>query len=216
MREEVIETIAREKIVAIIRGVPRDRTAPLLSALYAGGIRVAEITFDPAGGIPDVETASLIGEMAAAFRGKMVIGAGTVLSPEQADLVADVGGAFTVSPDTCAAVIDRSRERDLVSIPGAMTPSEIAAACRAGADFVKLFPAAVCGPEYVKMVKAPFAGVRLLAFGGIGAGDMAAYLAAGASGFGIGAGIVDPTLLQGGDLAAITARAQAYVQVLGN
>ncbi len=210
-REAVLAAIAEEKLIVIVRGVSADRLIPLAEAMYAGGVRLLEVPYSADGRVSDEETAEEIGMLVSHFAGRMYIGAGTVLTERQVELTAAAGGRFIISPNTSAAVIARTRALGLVSLPGAMTPTEIEAAHEAGADLVKLFPAGTLGPDYVKAVRAPLSHIGLLAVGGVDKENAAAYLAAGALGIGVSSGIVDKRLLASGDLAGITRLAAAYV-----
>ena len=216
MRNEVIEAVKREKLIVIVRGVERERLIPLAEAMYEGGIRLLEITFSQDGSTPDTETADRIRMLAEAMKGRMYIGAGTVTSPEQVDLVKEAGGLFIISPDTYDEVIKRTRELELVSMPGAFTPSEAMAAHRAGADFVKLFPLGELGASYLKAVKAPLSGINFLAVGGVDLDSIPSLLKAGASGFGLGSNIVKSSLVKEGKYAELTELARAYVRAVAD
>ena len=216
MRNEVIEAVKREKLIVIVRGVERERLIPLAEAMYEGGIRLLEITFSQDGSTPDIETADRIRMLAEAMKGRMYIGAGTVTSPEQVDLVKEAGGLFIISPDTYDEVIKRTRELELVSMPGAFTPSEAMAAHRAGADFVKLFPLGELGASYLKAVKAPLSGINFLAVGGVDLDSIPSLLKAGASGFGLGSNIVKSSLVKEGKYAELTELARAYVRAVAD
>lgn len=211
MREQVIDLIKKEKLVTIVRGVQKDKLIPLAEAMYAGGIRLLEITFSADGKISDEETAENIKMLAEHFEGRMYIGAGTVLTESQVQHTKDAGGKFIISPDTNGDVIQKTRELGLVSMPGALTPTEVQAAHRFGADFVKLFPVNSLGAEYVKAIKAPLSHIELLAVGGVHEGNMAEYLEAGVSGFGIGSNIIDKKALAEDNYDAITELAKKFV-----
>jgi 2-dehydro-3-deoxyphosphogluconate aldolase/(4S)-4-hydroxy-2-oxoglutarate aldolase len=214
MRNNIINTIEKEKIITIVRGVEKDRLIPFAEAVYAGGIRLIEITYSANGDISDEETAKNIEMLAKHFDDRMLVGAGTVLSEKQVALTKNAGGCFIISPDTYENVIAKTRELEMVSIPGALTPSEVQAAHRYGADFVKLFPVTSLGTEYVKAIKAPLSHIKMLAVGGINEKNMRDYLDAGASGFGIGSNIVNKKLIQSGDFDAIRALAEKYTAVI--
>lgn len=214
MRECVIETVLKEKIVAIVRSVEKEKLIDLAKAMYDGGIRLLEITYDATGKISDEETAERIAMLCNHFKDTMYIGAGTVITEKQVELTAQAGGLFIISPDSNESVIRKTRELNLVSMPGALTPTEIQTAHRAGADFVKLFPVTNMGTSYVKAVKAPLSHVKLLAVGGIDEGNMDEYLKAGVCGFGIGSNIIDKKALSENDFEAITKLAQKYVSVV--
>ena len=214
MRNAIISAVESEKLIVIVRGIGREKLIPLAEALYRGGIRLLEVTYSADGRVSDEETAKCIGMLAEHFQGRMFIGAGTVLTEEQVERTKSVGGCFIISPDTNAEVIQKTRALEMVSIPGALTPTEIRQAQLAGADFVKLFPVTSLGASYVKAVRAPLSNVRLLAVGGIDENNMEEYLAAGACGFGISSGIVNMKLLDAGDYEGITALAKKYTAVI--
>ena len=213
-RADAIAAIESGKVITIVRGVARDRLIDLAEAMYRGGIRLLECTFDASGKTSDDEIASNIAMLVEHFGDRMLIGAGTVLTERQVRLTKEAGGRFIISPDTNADVIARTVAEGLVAIPGALTPTEVAAAWRAGADFVKLFPIAAMGSSYVKDLKAPLSHVRLLAVGGINEHNAAEYLAAGVCGIGIGSGIVDKKMLANGDFDGITRLAQKYMSLV--
>lgn len=214
MRECVIDAVLNEKIVAIVRGVEKEKLINLAEAMYDGGIRLLEITYDATGKVSDEETAECIAMLSNHFKGKMFIGAGTVISEKQVELTAKAGGLFIISPDSNECVIKKTRELNLVSMPGALTPTEIQTAHRAGADFVKLFPITNMGTSYVKAVKAPLSHVKFLAVGGIDENNMSDYLKAGVCGFGIGSNIIDKKSLAENDFESITKLARKYVSVV--
>lgn len=210
MKNRVIEKILEEKIIAIVRGIDSDKLIPMTEAMYEGGIRLLEITYSADGRVSDEETAENICRLAEHFEGRMFIGAGTVITESQVELTAKAGGKFIISPDTYEGVIRKTNELGLVSIPGALTPTEIQNAHRFGADFVKMFPITNMGVEYVKAVKAPLSHIRLLAVGGIDENNMSEYLRAGVCGFGIGSNIVNKKLIDAGDFDGIAQLAKKY------
>ena len=135
--KETIEHISDHKIIMIVRGVPTDRLIPLGEAVWRGGIRMMECTYDASGITSDEVTAERIALLSKHFEGRMAIGAGTVLKKSQIALTKAAGGQFIISPDTNEEIIKETKKAGLVSIPGALTPSEATTAHRAGADFVK-------------------------------------------------------------------------------
>ena len=214
MRDQIIQTIESEKIITIVRGIEREKLVSLAEAMYNGGIRLLELTYDATGAVSDEQTAKNIEMLAEHFEGKMYIGAGTVITEKQVELTKSAGGLFIISPDTYGAVIDKTRKLEMVSMPGALTPTEIQAAHRYGADFVKLFPVTSLGIDYVKAVKAPLSHIKLLAVGGINENNMSDYLKAGISGFGIGSNIVDKKLVEANDFSGISLLAEKYTRVI--
>ena len=207
-----IKAIEESKIIVIVRGVEREKLIPLAQAMYDGGIRLVEFTYDASGKISDEEIAENIQMVSEHFAGKMVIGAGTVLTEKQVELTQKAGGKFIISPDTYPEVIKKTKELGLVSIPGAFSPTEISMAKRLGADFVKVFPVNYLGSRYIKDLKAPLSNVKLLAVGGITADNLCEYLDAGASGVGIGSGVVNKVKIAENDWASITEFAKKYTE----
>lgn len=212
MQEYVIRKIEVEKIITIVRGVAKEKLIPLAQAMYDGGIRLIECTYDASGKISDEEMSDNIAMLADHFGSKMLVGAGTVLTERQVELTKTAGGSFIISPDTNPDIIKKTKDLQLVSIPGALTPSEIAAAHRAGADFVKVFPANTMGSRYIKEVKAPLSNIKLLAVGGINPDNMKEYFDAGACGIGVGSSIVDKKMINNNDFAGITKLAKLYTE----
>lgn len=214
MKNNVINSILENKIVVIVRGVAKEKLIPLAEAMYAGGIRLLEITYSATNSPTHEETAECIRMLAEHFDGRMFIGAGTVLNEKQVELTKNAGGKFIISPDVNENVIKKSVELGLVSMPGALTPTEITTANRAGADFVKLFPITSLGLDYVKAVRAPLSHVKLIAVGGIHDMNMKDYLNAGVCGFGIGSNIIDKKLIEAEDYNGITELAKKYVSAI--
>ena len=206
------ELFSQTKVIAILRDVPSDILTDVLDALYEGGVRLAEITFDRTGATPDSVTAENIARAVRHTDGKMLIGAGTVLTCEQVALTREAGGRFIISPDTCPEVIRTTKENGLLSLPGAMTMSEVCTALRSGADYVKLFPADTLGIPFIKALLAPLRGTKLIAVSGVTPQNIPEYLAAGCVGVGIGSGIVNTALCKARDFDAIEMRAKAYIE----
>ena len=182
----IIDKILSEKVIMIVRGVQINKLIDLAEAMWRGGIRVMECTYDASGKIPDEEIARAIESLADHFGEKMLIGAGTVLTKRQVQLTADAGGKFIISPDTNEEIIQETKKLGLISISGALTPSEATVAHRAGADFVKLFPISQFGAGYVKALCAPLSHIRFLAVGGVRSENLLDYLNNGACGIGMG------------------------------
>ena len=207
-RQQIIENILENKLIVIVRGLEKEKMLPLAEAMYAGGIRLMEITYAADGSVPEETTAESIRLIRENFA--MSVGAGTVLTKRQVELTKAAGGGFIISPNVCESVIRRTRELDMVSIPGAMTPTEIQQAHLLGADFVKLFPAAQLGTDYIKAIRAPLSHIRMLAVGGIDYPDLQSYMKAGICGFGMGSNIVDKQAIARGDYAYITELARRF------
>lgn len=210
-KEVFFSDFAQHPVIAILRSVERSCLLPLAQALYEGGIRYAEIPFCPTDNEDDSETAASISLLADAMEGKMHIGAGTVVSEWQLESAASCGAQFIVSPNTDTGIIKRTVEMGLVSVPGAMTPTEILKAHDAGADLVKIFPYNVLGPGYFQSMAAPLGHIPMLAVGGVCGENFRQALEAGAVGVGVGAYLSDPAVLAKGDYAEIMRRAREFV-----
>ena len=200
------EALASVPIIAIVRGVEPDQAVSIGEALYDQGVRAMEVPLN------SPEPLESIRRLAIRFKGQMMVGAGTVLSVDDVAAVKAVGGQFIVSPNTDAAVIGASLALGLDALPGFSTPTEAFAAIAAGARFLKLFPASSYGSAHVKAIRAVLPqAVKVIAVGGIGPDDMAAWLEAGASGFGLGSELYKP----GMSPAEVGMRAAACVAALG-
>lgn len=194
--------IAQCPLVAILRGITPDEAEAVGVALIEAGVRIIEVPLNS----PDPLTS--IARLAGRFGEEALIGAGTVIDPQDVARVADAGGRLIVSPNTDAGVIGATVTAELVSAPGYFTPSEAFTAIQAGAHALKLFPAEAASPAVVKAQRAVLpSGVPLLVVGGITGEVMPTYLAAGASGFGLGSALYAP----GRTAHDVGARARAFV-----
>ncbi len=174
-------------VVAIIRGVRPDEALAIGQAIADSGIRIIEVPLNSPEPLKSIE------KLATAMGDEYVIGAGTVVTPDDAKAVADVGGQIIVSPNTDIAVIDQTLASGLVPMPGWATASDAYTAYNAGARYLKLFPAGTYGIGHVKATRTVLPDdVRLLSVGGVGAGEVKEWLAAGIDGFGIGSELYKP------------------------
>jgi 2-dehydro-3-deoxyphosphogluconate aldolase/(4S)-4-hydroxy-2-oxoglutarate aldolase len=214
MKNEIIESVLKKKIIAIIRGFAPDICLHLAEAFAKGGIAFVEVTFNQKSPETRKDTAAAIKAISDRFKGDVRVGAGTVLSLEQLDLCEQAGGEYMIAPNVNEALIRECVGRGLVAMPGAMTPSEAVSAHEAGADFVKIFPAGSFGSGYVKALAAPLSHIRFLAVGGVDEHNMKDYLAAGVKGFGISSSIVNKKMIESGDFDGITALARIYTDAL--
>ena len=213
-KANIIEAIKQEKIIAILRGLNEEELINTVAAMEKGGVYFAEVTFNSKGEPDDETTAGYIRTLAKRFAGKVHVGAGTVLTERQAILAAKAGAEFIISPDANPKVIRKTVKLGMVSIPGALTPSEAMTAYGAGADFVKLFPIAELGIPYLKAITAPLSQIPFLAVGGVDENNIADFIRAGACGAGIGNGIVNKQLIKAGDFEGITRLAEKYASAL--
>jgi len=190
------------KIIAILRGITPDEAEPITEALLEAGIDRIEVPLNS----PDPFTS--IKRMVDAFGQTALIGAGTVLSPDDVQRLHRIGAGMVVSPDCNPRVIVATKQLGLQSYPGVMTPTECFTALRNGADGLKLFPGSLIGPDGLKAIKAVLPeGTETYAVGGAGPVNFADWFAAGVDGFGIGSALYKP----GATVDDITARAQDIV-----
>ena len=205
------EWLMKNKLVAISRKVAKEDIKNTAKALYEGGIRSLEITFDQSNPNCIEETVRSIEIVREVMGERMMIGAGTVLNVEQAIAAAKAGASFVLSPDTNVKVIDKVKDLGLISVPGAMTPSEIMVAWNHGADIVKLFPAGILTLAYYKAIKGPISHVPLMAVGGVGLENMKSFLDAGFCSCGIGSNIVRNDLIASKRFNDLTNLAKEYL-----
>ena len=212
MRETIIQEVLNHKIIAIVRGMDKEQTVNIAKALYAGGIRFIEVTFNQKKPDEFYKTADSIRAIREAMGDKMYVGAGTVTSVELVDMAAEAGALYMISPDMDEAVIKRTRELGLVSMPGAYTATEAKKAYNAGADFVKLFPCIGDAPAYVKALCAPLSHIPFLAVGGVDANNANAFIKAGAVGVGVGSSLVNKKWIDAGEYEKITEEAKKMIE----
>jgi len=196
----VVDRIREIGIVPVIRATSADEALHAVEAIREGGINVLEITMTVPNAIQTIKTlARRIGDDA-------LIGAGTVIDSDTARAFVDAGAQFIVSPALDVPTIETCRILDVPIFPGALTPTEVLTAWKAGADAVKVFPAnAVGGATYIKSLKAPLPQIELIPTGGVSLKNIAELIQAGALAVGVGADLVK------GDAASITAKAREYV-----
>ena len=212
MRNAIIEKVLNKKIIAIVRGVYEEDCLNLAQALYEGGIELLEVTFDQSKPELLSRTSDTIRMLVEKFKGKMMFGAGTVTSLEMLDLAKEAGAQFIVSPNTDETIIKATVEKGLVSMPGALTPSEIFNAHKFGADFVKVFPVGNLGAEYIKAVRGPLNHIKLLAVGGVNEKNIGTFIKFGAAGAGVGGNLVNKEWIANGEFDKITNLAKEFVE----
>jgi 2-dehydro-3-deoxyphosphogluconate aldolase/(4S)-4-hydroxy-2-oxoglutarate aldolase len=207
-KAQVLERIRSGGLVPVIRAQSADEAAQAAGAIQAGGVTVLEITMTVPGAVDVIRDVAGRG-------GDALVGAGTVLDPEAARACMDAGARFIVSPSLNLDTIALCNEAGVAVLPGALTPTEVVTAWRAGADLVKVFPAgAVGGPSYIKALKAPLPQIDLVPTGGVNLKTAGDFIRNGASALGVGADLVDVKALRRGEAATITEKAREYVRVV--
>ncbi len=212
MRREIIERVKDKKLIVIVRGVYGEDCLKLAKALYEGGIELMEVTFDQSSTENQKKTADTIRLINEEMQGRVIMGAGTVTAPEMLEEAYNAGAKFIVSPDTNPEIISATVAKGMVSMPGAMTPTEILTAYNVGADFVKVFPVSNLGPAYIKALRAPLNHIPLLAVGGVNEKNIGEFIKAGACGAGVGGNLVNKEWIANGEFDKITDLAREFLR----
>ncbi|MFI1658202.1 bifunctional 4-hydroxy-2-oxoglutarate aldolase/2-dehydro-3-deoxy-phosphogluconate aldolase [Streptomyces sp. NPDC020472] len=199
--------LAAMPVVAILRSGSADRFPEVADTLRQGGVRAIEFTLTTPGVL------AALREYTQDLPDGLTLGAGTVTTPREAEAAVAAGAEYLITPATQPEVIAEARRLGVPVLPGALTPTEILTAWYAGASMVKLFPAAVGGPEYLRAVRAPLPGVPLVPTGGIGLDDAPGYLRAGATALGMGSPLVGDAC-ESGDLSALADRTARLVDLV--
>jgi 2-dehydro-3-deoxyphosphogluconate aldolase / (4S)-4-hydroxy-2-oxoglutarate aldolase len=204
-RAAVTAQIEALGVVAVIRLKDPGKLQASVDAMAEGGVRALEVTMTVPGAV------ELIRVLARSLPGGFLLGAGTVTDPVTARAVIDAGASFVVGPVFRPEVIAACHERDVPVMPGCFSPTEILAAHDAGADIVKLFPATMLGPQFVKDVRAPLPQVKLMPTGGVTLDNAGEWIRAGAVAVGLGSSLLDAAAIDGGRFDVITANARRVV-----
>lgn len=209
MREETKNTLEQVGLIPVLRASSVELGHALVDAMMDGGITVVEVTMT----VPNALT--LLRELKQRHGTKLLLGSGTVTDATQAEATIDAGAEFVVSPSLHLDVIAKTKELGRVSIPGALTPSEVITASRAGADYVKVFPcSAMGGANYLKSLLAPFPELKLIPTGGVTLQTALDFLKAGAKALGVGTDLVNPAAIAEGKPENVTNTARAYLEVI--
>lgn len=211
-----IEKIKEGKVIAIVRGISSEQIRPLADAIYQGGVSCIEVTFDQSSEEAREDTLKSISILANEYAGKICVGAGTVMNIKQVWEAIGAGAEYIISPNVDERVIKKTKELGKVSIPGALTPTEVALAYELGADIVKIFPAANLGPSYIKALKSPLKHIPMTAVGGVNPENCVQFFEAGCIGVGCGGNLVSKKLVEEGRFDIISDTARAYMEALKN
>lgn len=209
MSAEIKAEIERVGLVPVLRAPSEAAGHALVEAMIAGGVTVVEVTMTVPGAI------DLLRTLKQKYGSRLLLGSGTVTTAAQAAATIEAGAEFVVSPSLHPEVIAKTKELGKVSIPGALTPTEVITAWNAGADYVKIFPcSAVGGASYLKALLAPFPALQLIPTGGVTQQTAADFLKAGARALGVGADLVNAKAIAEGRPEIVTNAARAYLEII--
>lgn len=209
---DIKNKIINQKIIAIIRGIEEYKILKTIDSLVEGGIELLEITLNQDSEEKCLKTIKLIQLVREKFADEICLGAGTVITEEQVERVIDAGAEYIISPNTDINVIRKTKNLNKISIPGAYTPSEIVTAYDSGADFVKIFPAASLGPDFIKSVLGPLSNIPLLAVGGVNLANITNFIKAGVVGVGVGGGLIDKHAIKNGEFDILKENAKSFIE----
>jgi 2-dehydro-3-deoxyphosphogluconate aldolase / (4S)-4-hydroxy-2-oxoglutarate aldolase len=208
-KDEVLATIKRGGIIPVLRTNSADDALTIAEELQRAGLTAVEIPLTVPGAV------EVIAELASRFGHQLLVGAGTVLDTGAAAACVAAGARFIISPSLELEVVDYCNEAEVAVMPGALTPTEIVAASRAGADMVKIFPcSALGGASYLKAIKAPLPHIEVVPTGGVSLETAASFIKAGAAALGVGGDLVDIEALRSGKTEIIGARARRYLEIV--
>lgn len=209
-RQRILDRIVGHRLIAIVRVTAADQLLPIAEALHAGRLEVVEFTLTTPGVLEKLRAARQ------RFADALILGVGSVLSADMAQGAIEAGAQFAVAPHFDPGIIQLCHQDryNVPVIPGALTPTEILAAWQAGADLIKVFPASLGGPRYIREVLAPLPQVRLVPTGGVTLENAVEFLSAGAVVVGVGSGLVDKAAVAARDWPALTERARQFAALL--
>jgi 2-dehydro-3-deoxyphosphogluconate aldolase/(4S)-4-hydroxy-2-oxoglutarate aldolase len=205
VRQRILEIV----IIPVVRASSAREAIMAVEAVTAGGIPIAELTMTVPGAI------GVIAELVKTMGKDTIVGAGTVLDAETAQRCMDAGAEFIVSPGFDLETVRSVKQQDKLVMAGALTPTEVITAWKAGSDFVKIFPCGnLGGPKYIRALKGPLPQVPMVPTGGVTLETAADFIRAGADALGIGGELVSPAVLESGDVSEITRTARHFLEVI--
>jgi 2-dehydro-3-deoxyphosphogluconate aldolase/(4S)-4-hydroxy-2-oxoglutarate aldolase len=204
---EVLKAIQETGVVAIARGTTIEQMNRIVDALYRGGVRIIEVAFNTP------NASEIIRNLTKLYSDKMIIGAGTVLDAPTARTAILSGAQFVLSPSLHSDVIQMSNKYNVLAVPGVFTPTEAVTAWELGARVIKVFPAGILGPNYIKQLLGPLDQLKIMVVGGIDEENFGHFIQAGAIGAGIGSNLVDRKLADAGDYDEIYRRAKHFIEI---
>ncbi|HEY2860556.1 MAG TPA: bifunctional 4-hydroxy-2-oxoglutarate aldolase/2-dehydro-3-deoxy-phosphogluconate aldolase [Terracidiphilus sp.] len=209
MSVKTAEWIERVGLIPVLRAKNARQAHAVVEAMIAGGVTVVEVTMTVPGAI------DVLRDLRQKYGSEILLGSGTVTTAKEAEATIEAGAEFVVSPSLHLEVIEATKAAHKLSVPGALTPTEVITAHRAGADYVKIFPcSAMGGAPYLKALLAPFPFLKLIPTGGVTLATAESFLKAGARALGVGSDLVNLAAIDEGRPEAITATAKGYLDVL--
>ncbi|WP_281815285.1 bifunctional 4-hydroxy-2-oxoglutarate aldolase/2-dehydro-3-deoxy-phosphogluconate aldolase [Vallitalea longa] len=206
--DNYLKQIYDSKIIAIVRGIEKEKGLKVVEALAEGGIRCVEVTFNTNNAV------EIIKDIKKEFGNEILIGAGTVLDVENAKRAIDAGAKFVLSPSLHEDVIKYCKQNNVISVPGAFTATEVVMADKWGADIVKIFPAGALGIQYIKMLRGPLDDVKLMPVGGIGLDNIKEFLECGSIAVGVGGSLVNKKFIENNQYDKLKELAQEYTKTV--
>lgn len=204
---EVLNKIKELGVCAIVRGTSSESLLRIADALIEGGVGAIEVTFDTPGAPQMVE------DLAKKYSSSILIGAGTVLDPETARIAILSGARFILAPSLNIDMVHMCQRYSVLPVPGILTPTEAVTARENGVQLVKVFPAGVMGPNYIKQIKSPLPQLEMMAVGAVNTENFADFIKAGACSAGIGSDLVNKKLVEEGNFQEITKRAKTFTSI---
>jgi 2-dehydro-3-deoxyphosphogluconate aldolase / (4S)-4-hydroxy-2-oxoglutarate aldolase len=207
-KQVVLEKVKQLGLLAVIRGPSVDLTVQMVGALIKGGVLGIEITYST----PNAE--EVVKTLAAQYGDQIVLGMGTLTKPEQAESAIKAGANYLVSPISEPVLIKTMVDTGLLTMAGALTPTEVYQVYSLGTDVVKIFPGSLGGPAYIKALKGPFPYIPMMPTGGVSANNVADWFKAGVVAVGAGSELCPPELAKAGRFAEITQKAAEFVKII--
>lgn len=204
--------IENHGLIVIMRGVDIEKVPQIANALYEGGARVVEVAFNPSDSDTINKTTAIIKKIYETCGDKLMVGAGTVISTEYVEAAYKAGAKFIFSPNTDVEVIKKTKELGLISIPGALTPSEVMTAYNSGADLIKLFPITKDDIDYVIGITRPLSHIPFICVGGTNLDTIELFMKAGAKGVGTGISILKQDLIDNDNYQEITSLTKQHLE----
>lgn len=204
--------IEQHGLIVILRGIELEKIPAVSKALYEGGARVVEVAFNPSDPQTKEKTSAIIKKIYETMGERLMVGAGTVVSEEFVEVAYQAGAKFIFSPNTDVEIIKKTKALGLVSIPGALTPSEVMTAYNSGADLIKLFPITKDDIDYVIGITRPLSHIPFICVGGTNLDTIELFIKAGAKGVGTGISILKSDLIENGNYDEITSLTKQHLE----